>query len=907
MKYLKRRISLIAMGFAILTCNTNLAAQDTTTENIADIVFVVDLGFGRRNQAEWLTGQVEPQVESVVRKIDQLLTERDAIARYGLVFFDEQNVVYVDFREASQINPLPDDLWVSSRDLGKLEEKLRQGWDGETVFDPNSNGAEGQAAIMRVLGLEVAVTEDDGSGPNGPNGGGEDYGLEPAYEFRDGAKTIVFISAVDTKVVESPAHHERNVDIKDVLIQKEISILSITNSLFGGNALETDVPFLNNKFRFQRNGLTWTKPGFNDPWPESEEYVEVLPSEFKEGFVDNMLYLELQEYRVALRPTLYPGSNAQIIEKDWSIQTKFMIKKAGGNARVYFGQVDDFDPDADDGGVGELAFLQINANCNADGHCAPGPSDWVMRSNWSSQADLNFNLHAPERGWPEIKPHTWYTIELRATDTNLANSRFDLFVAPATAPQQRTGMSAANANSNPYYQMENMHYLGLGSYQSNTAFDDFTYSYLPVGDHIAPEMMEPTPFDFAETTDVFNRMFFNDFGSNGSSFEFDVHGIDWIDSLSSAAAYFSSSSADREKFVLKDGTDGIHGNGVHVRSAIHNNGETGYQGVNYVKLAESSGGSAWSILPILNLATDSFSEAFIDGVDADVINRLLTEVDRIELGELGWGVAVLDYAYGRGHLMYSEENVSDRFDAWWLNSEHVIAVRYKEGGYDYYDVGNPRVGIFGDDGATGTGYIMYTAQKSKTRFGIHSAADHFVCVRQDELRNAWQYHNNATWNDFATEPSDRLVAQVNFDPDVGNEVIMLEGSLHVIGGIDAGYSQGHLVITADRWNGRPNRGEFEIQRGYFEVENDKKVAGWEYNDNLKWVEFIPSPTDRLIADVDFTNTTTTTLRAQFGTIQGIHRGFLGGDMGFLDNHWRGVYNYGDFSVSGSHFTILSEN
>ena len=74
-------------------------------------------------------------------------------------------------------------------------------------------------------------------------------------------------------------------------------------------------------------------------------------------------------------------------------------------------------------------------------------------------------------------------------------------------------------------------------------------------------------------------------------------------------------------------------------------------------------------------------------------------------------------------------------------------------------------GIFGLDDETGSGYMMYSAQKVHQRFtGIPSSlAYYLVVVRLNGSQ--WQYCNNATWINFTPVASDRLLAELDFDND----------------------------------------------------------------------------------------------------------------------------------------------
>jgi hypothetical protein len=112
-----------------------------------------------------------------------------------------------------------------------------------------------------------------------------------------------------------------------------------------------------------------------------------------------------------------------------------------------------------------------------------------------------------------------------------------------------------------------------------------------------------------------------------------------------------------------------------------------------------------------------------------------------------------------------------------------------------------------DDAATGTGYVMYSAESVHTRFGfVHpSNADHLIAVRHNGTN--WQYNTNLAWVTFTPVGSDVLVSEVDFS---GDTVTSLAGTSDTENEIVKGYASGNLVITANRWNGLFNLGEFGV-------------------------------------------------------------------------------------------------
>ena len=76
---------------------------------------------------------------------------------------------------------------------------------------------------------------------------------------------------------------------------------------------------------------------------------------------------------------------------------------------------------------------------------------------------------------------------------------------------------------------------------------------------------------------------------------------------------------------------------------------------------------------------------------------------------------------------------------------------------------------------------------------------------------------------------------------------------------------------------------------------------WEYNDNFVWRQFSKADGDRLIAEVDFSNDTVTSMDGVYGSVGGIQKGFYASDITFEANSWRSSYNFGEFGITGTFF------
>ena len=267
-------------------------------------------------------------------------------------------------------------------------------------------------------------------------------------------------------------------------------------------------------------------------------------------------------------------------------------------------------------------------------------------------------------------------------------------------------------------------------------------------------------------------------------------------------------------------------------------------------------------------------------------------------------------------------------------------------------------GIAAEDAATGTGYIMYSSESVFTRFAnsrpLTGNSANLIAVRN--IDGTWQYSNNQRWVDFTSAHGDRLLAAVDFSSDT---IDSLQGASGQIEGIEQGFLDGDLAFTANHWNGSHNRGEFLVDGTFFTppppgitgttieigsvgsgiaVEDVATGLGylmyspesvftrfvanpphaknavhliavrhvnsiWEYSDNTSWFAFTPMLGDHLLAAVDFSNDTVTPLQGQSGLVEGIPQGFIDADLVFSADQWNGKHNNGEFSVSGSYFTI----
>jgi len=267
-------------------------------------------------------------------------------------------------------------------------------------------------------------------------------------------------------------------------------------------------------------------------------------------------------------------------------------------------------------------------------------------------------------------------------------------------------------------------------------------------------------------------------------------------------------------------------------------------------------------------------------------------------------------------------------------------------------VGQLNAGVAANDGATGIGYIMYSEESVHARFAstppYPGNSDHLIAIKY--INAQWYIDNNYTYVAFTPLASDLIVAQVDFTNDT---VTDLKGSGGMIYGLEAGYLDGDLVITANVLAGNYNSGEFGVTGHWFRrneaapksvgqlnagiaAKDDatgigyimyseesvharfastppyahnsdhliavKYISGqWYMDNNGTYVAFTLLASDLAVAQVDFTNDSVTDLKGSQGMIYGLETGYLDGDLVITANELGGHPNLGEFNVTGHWF------
>ena len=166
-------------------------------------------------------------------------------------------------------------------------------------------------------------------------------------------------------------------------------------------------------------------------------------------------------------------------------------------------------------------------------------------------------------------------------------------------------------------------------------------------------------------------------------------------------------------------------------------------------------------------------------------------------------------------------------------------------------VGLTRSGVKCTDAATGSGFIMYSAQDVRSRFSETSLptdmADHLICVKY-ATGTGWMYDDDeGNYVAFIVQDTDVLVASVDFDADT---VTSLEGTDDYYGYITKGYNSGDLSFAAGKYGASTtsDAGEVYVSGTYFVAPSVDTVA---YPDVVATAADSPSQFTSTTGQIDY--------------------------------------------------------
>jgi RHS repeat-associated protein len=130
--------------------------------------------------------------------------------------------------------------------------------------------------------------------------------------------------------------------------------------------------------------------------------------------------------------------------------------------------------------------------------------------------------------------------------------------------------------------------------------------------------------------------------------------------------------------------------------------------------------------------------------------------------------------------------------------------------------------------ASGTGYLMYSAQSVSSRFGASGTSSSFVAVFFNSTANCWEYDNGTTAAPFNPLPTDVLVASVNFS---SGAISSLYGDAAYVNGIAEGYGG-----TSDGLTFSASSGHFTVSGTSFVPNTTDRVTldGYDWRDRPLW-------------------------------------------------------------------------
>ena len=280
----------------------------------------------------------------------------------------------------------------------------------------------------------------------------------------------------------------------------------------------------------------------------------------------------------------------------------------------------------------------------------------------------------------------------------------------------------------------------------------------------------------------------------------------------------------------------------------------------------------------------------------------------IDLGNIGQGIAVRDSASGDGWLMWSSENVFSRFSPtpFTGNAEHLIAVTFQNSQwhYDNNSVLTPFTPSANDCIVAELDFTNDTATTltgtSTTINGIDAGyLSGDLIITPDIWRgtsNDGEFGINGT--QLSNQPNDQLndqpISQLSTCPatmDLGNigQGIAVRDSAS-----DNGWLMWSSQNVFSRFSPKPLSGNAAHL-----IAVTFHDSQWHYDNNTVSTPFTPAPDDCIVAELDFTNDTATTLTGTSTTINGIDAGYLSGDLIITPDIWRGTSNDGEFGINGT--------
>lgn len=135
------------------------------------------------------------------------------------------------------------------------------------------------------------------------------------------------------------------------------------------------------------------------------------------------------------------------------------------------------------------------------------------------------------------------------------------------------------------------------------------------------------------------------------------------------------------------------------------------------------------------------------------------------------------------------------------------------------DIGAVNFGLSVRDDATGTGYMMYSIEPIRQRFGSSliqvDQADHLLAVRYNVAESRWEWSSRDifTWVVFTPVIGDHLLATLDFDTTSFELLSNVSGEIQ---GVPFGFLNSNITMISDIYGGSSNPEDWDVDGAFFE-------------------------------------------------------------------------------------------
>ena len=289
--------------------------------------------------------------------------------------------------------------------------------------------------------------------------------------------------------------------------------------------------------------------------------------------------------------------------------------------------------------------------------------------------------------------------------------------------------------------------------------------------------------------------------------------------------------------------------------------------------------------------------------DVRVYEDSVVTVTDIEIGELGQGVAATDWRGGSGYLMYSATDTSTRFNAFAGTAAYIVAVYYN-GGQWYADGNYGQVAFAPESSDVLLAEITFGSAATVSSLVGGSGLEYGI--QRGYTSGDLTYQANAWIGGGENPAGDFVVEGTSFTVTSGLPFSLPKGDIDLrpvnsgVAATSTRYNSGYLMYSrsdvGSRFNTRPGNAAHVVATVYTEGQ-------WHYDTGNELVAFTPRPDDILLAAVDFREDSLSLFEGLIGTRHGVRVGYASGDIVFSADTWGGVFEDGQFGLIGSVFRL----